>query len=301
MKNLFSTSKLFIFMNVSSIFCKFHFFVNDFEMQFICKIFSFRKLIYLHQLTRIKIACFWYSNESLFYQKQNSWSIMYLTIFYRDFQRLSHIANTWFISSFQNFRIEIYAIFLITSFDEYIEICFLEFEHQCRTIDFSFLIWIIANRLFDFDLHRYIIFFQRNRNFMKFTCLTFTNRRRIFSNIIRWWRRRFVTFSKKLLSKTISRMMMKKKNEKKNLKMFYIIEIIFELKLIWSLRRWRRRLFTYLFEQKIFRSLSIFHWDSKNSKEDNKIKECIKRKWRNASRFWYENKKKIFCFLFTSR
>ena len=70
-----------------------------------CKISFFRKLIYLHQLTRIRIACLWYSNESLFHQKQNSWFIMYLTIFYRDFQRLSHIANTWSIFNFQNSRI----------------------------------------------------------------------------------------------------------------------------------------------------------------------------------------------------
>ena len=33
------------------------------------------------------------------------------------------------------------------------------------------------NRLFDFNLYRYIIFFQRNRNFMKFECSFFFVRR----------------------------------------------------------------------------------------------------------------------------
>ena len=33
------------------------------------------------------------------------------------------------------------------------------------------------NRLFDSDLHRYIIFLQRNRNFMKFECSSFFVRR----------------------------------------------------------------------------------------------------------------------------
>ena len=68
--------------------------------------FFFKKLIYLHQLTRIKTLFHWYSNESLFHQKQNSWFTMYLTIFYRNSQRLSYIVNTWFIFNFHNFRIK---------------------------------------------------------------------------------------------------------------------------------------------------------------------------------------------------
>ena len=85
--------------------------------------------------------------------------------------RISLIKNLFVI--FTVFEIRICEIFLITSFDAYIEICSLEFEHQCRTIVFSFLIWIVASRLFDFDLNRYTIFFQRDRNFMKFEDFSF--------------------------------------------------------------------------------------------------------------------------------
>ena len=66
---------------------------------------------------------------------------------------ISLIKNLFVI--FTIFEIKICEIFLITSFDAYIEICLLKFEHQCRTIVFLFLIWIVANRLFDFDLNRY--------------------------------------------------------------------------------------------------------------------------------------------------
>ena len=60
--------------------------------------------------------------------------------------------------TFTIFETKICEIFLITSLsDAYIEICSLKSEHQCRAITFSFLIWIVANRLLDSDLHRYII------------------------------------------------------------------------------------------------------------------------------------------------
>ena len=105
--------------------------------------------------------------------------------------------------------------------------------NQNLKIVYSFLIWIVANRLFDFNLNRYTIFFQRNRNFMKFTCLTskstFTSIwKSSFSNIIR-----LMTFSRNLFSKIVSKMTSheKKMKKKRNLKMFYIVEIIFELKL----------------------------------------------------------------------
>ena len=117
--------------------------------------------------------------------------------------RISLIINLFVI--FIIHEIKIYEIFLITSFDAYIEICLLKFEHQCRTIVFSFLIWIVASRSFDFDLNCYTIFFQRDRNFMKFTCLTskstFTSSwKSSFSNIIR-----LMTFSRNLFSKIVSR------------------------------------------------------------------------------------------------
>ena len=106
--------------------------------------------------------------------------------------------------------------------------------NQNLKIVYSFLIWIVANRLFDFNLNRYIIFFQRDRSFMKFTCLTskstFTSSwKSSFSSIIR-----LMTFSRNLLSKVASKMTShEKKNEKKkNLEMFYIIRIIFDLKLV---------------------------------------------------------------------
>ena len=86
-----------------------------------CKTSSFKKLIYLHQLIRIRVAshnaC--YSNESLLHQEQNSWSTMYLTTLYRDSQRLSHIANTESIRDSHSFRIRICETLLITSFDAY--------------------------------------------------------------------------------------------------------------------------------------------------------------------------------------
>ena len=68
--------------------------------------------------------------------------------------RISLIKNLFVI--FTTFEIRICEIFLITLFDAYIEICSLKFEYQCRAIVFSFLIWIVANRLFDSDLNRYI-------------------------------------------------------------------------------------------------------------------------------------------------
>ena len=182
-----------------------------------CKTPSLRRLVYLHQLTRVRAACLWYSDESLPHPEQDSWPTMYLTIFYRGFQRLSHIANTWFISGSQNPQIRIYATFLITSFDEYIEVCSLESGHQCRAIGFSILVWIFASRLFDFDLHRYTIFFQRDRSLMRFTCLTFTNRRSTFSSITRWWRRRLMTSSRNLLSKAISKVTMRRKKWRKKI------------------------------------------------------------------------------------
>ena len=77
------------------------------------------------------------------------------------------LINDLFVT-FTVFETRIYEIFLITSFDAYIEVCSLESRHQCRAIAFPFLIWIVANRLFDSDLNRYIIFFQRNRSFMRF-------------------------------------------------------------------------------------------------------------------------------------
>ena len=134
--------------------------------------------------------------------------------------RISLINNLFVI--FTVLETKIYETFLITSFDAYIEVCSLKFEHQCRAIVFSFLIWIVASRLLDFDLNRYIIFFQRNRSFMKFMCLTFTNRRRTFSNITRWWRRRFVTFSRNLLSKAISKVMIRRKIWKKKIWRWFI-------------------------------------------------------------------------------
>ena len=80
--------------------------------------------------------------------------------------RISLIIDLFVI--FTVFETKICEIFLITSLsDAYIEVCSLKSEHQCRTITFSFLVWIVANRLFDFDLHRYTIFFQRDRNFMR--------------------------------------------------------------------------------------------------------------------------------------
>ena len=98
----------------------------------------------MHQLTKIRIASQYacYSNESLLHQEQNSWSTMYLTIFYRDFQRLSHIANTWSIRDSHSFRTRICEILLITSFDAYIEVCSLKSESR------------FDNRLLVSDLNR---------------------------------------------------------------------------------------------------------------------------------------------------
>ena len=74
--------------------------------------------------------------------------------------RISLINDLFVI--FTIFEIRICEIFLITSFDAYIEICSLKSKHQCRAIVFSFLIWIVANRLFDSDLHRYNYDVERN-------------------------------------------------------------------------------------------------------------------------------------------
>ena len=67
--------------------------------------------------------------------------------------RISLIIDLFMIFTVHETRI--YETFLITSFDAYIEVCSLRFEHQCRAIVFSFLIWIVASRLLDFDLNRY--------------------------------------------------------------------------------------------------------------------------------------------------
>ena len=115
-----------------------------FCVHWLCKTSSLRRLIYMHQLTRVKVASQYacYSNESLLHQEQNSWSTMYLTIFYRDFQRLSHIANTWSIRDSHSFQTRICKTLLITSFDAYIEVCSLESESR------------FDNRLFVSDLNR---------------------------------------------------------------------------------------------------------------------------------------------------
>ena len=107
--------------------------------RFECKISSFKRLIYMHQLI-IAFQYICYSNESLLHQEQNSWFTMYLTTFYRNFQRLSHIVNTWFIRDSHSSRTRICEILLITSFDAYIEVCSLKFEHQDLIIVYSFLI-----------------------------------------------------------------------------------------------------------------------------------------------------------------
>ena len=70
--------------------------------------------------------------------------------------RISLINDLFVI--FTVFETRVYEILLIISFDAYIEICSLESRHQCRAIAFSFLIWIVASRLFDSDLNRYTMF-----------------------------------------------------------------------------------------------------------------------------------------------
>ena len=87
--------------------------------------------------------------------------------------RISLIHDLFVI--FTTFETNVCEILLITSFDAYIEVCSLRSEHQNLIIVYSFLIWIVANRLFDSDLNRYIILFQRDRNFMRSTCRTFEN------------------------------------------------------------------------------------------------------------------------------
>ena len=75
--------------------------------------------------------------------------------------RISLIHDLFLI--FTVFELEICEILLITSSDEYIEVYSLRSEHQCRAVDFSSLIWIIASRLFDSDLNRYNIFKNDSR------------------------------------------------------------------------------------------------------------------------------------------
>ena len=119
-------------------------------IQMFCKTSSLKRLIYMHQLIRVKIAfhiaC--YSNESLLHQEQNSWSTMYSTTLYRNFQRLSHIANTWSIRDSHNFRIRICETLLITSFDAY------------RSLLTKIWTSRFDNRLFVSDLNRCKSFFR---------------------------------------------------------------------------------------------------------------------------------------------
>jgi hypothetical protein len=86
----------------------------------------------------------------------------------------------------------------------------------------------------------------------------------------------------------------KKKMKKKDLKMFYIVEIIFELKLISLLRRWRRRLFECLNEwffvcYRCFVKIWKTQW--KKTKQKNAWS-----KWKNEMfrEIWCENEKKNF-------
>ena len=126
--------------------------------------------------------------------------------------RISLINDLFVI--FTIFEIKSCEIFLITSFDAYIEICSLkfeqEFEHQCRIIVFSFLIWIVILFSFneiDVSWNLYVWRSQIDNRFWKSS----------FSNIIR-----LMTFSRNLFSKIVSKMTMKKKIKKKKTWKYFI-------------------------------------------------------------------------------
>ena len=194
----------------------------------LCKTSSLRRLIYLHQLTKVRVAshnaC--YSNESLLHQEQNSWSTMYSTILYRNLQRLSHIVNTWFIRDSHNLRTRICEILLITSFDAYIEVCSLKFEHQDLIIVYSFLIWIVT--LFSFNE----IEISWDLMFHESTTID-----RLVDEL------KIVIIEYDSLSRTLKSRFAnddEKERKKESLKIVYIFEVTFESRLTWSLQRWRR-------------------------------------------------------------